>query len=231
MPPSLDLALTPSVPARRPTRTLLVFFCFFFCHVRTRVRLPLDTDRFCSLSWYDRQLVENSRTDGGGDEGAPEGGQEEEEGGEGEEGEEGLAGSGAGGVARTSSLSPPLGFGARARPADASVMATLKARGDLGWWCRQVYFPCFEARTFGASAAGLLRDRRPRAACLFVQWPKECVRRPLSSRYVFCCPPPPTSLPVGRVFWFPLSLPPQAKALDSFCSSLLRPPSCPLVHP
>lgn len=90
-----------------------------------------DDDRFCSLSWYDRQLVENSRSgDGAG--GPSTGGEEEEEGGE------ELAAVG------TSSLSPPVrvygsdggvdvGFGVRARPAQASVMATLKARSELKW--------------------------------------------------------------------------------------------------
>lgn len=82
-------------------------------------------DRFCSLSWYDRQLIENSKSDGG-DEGSLTSCAE------GEDVEEEVAGASALGA---SSLSPPLrlygsggvGFGVRARPAQASVMATLKA--------------------------------------------------------------------------------------------------------
>lgn len=82
-------------------------------------------DRFCSLSWYDRQLVENSTSgDEGGD---PLAGGEEEE-----QGEEKLAEAAAvGGWSQSQPLrlysSDGVGFGVRARPAQASVMATLKA--------------------------------------------------------------------------------------------------------
>ncbi|CBJ27220.1 Zinc finger FYVE domain-containing protein [Ectocarpus siliculosus] len=98
--------------------------------------------RFCSLSWYDRQLVENSRS---GDtlEGPLKRDEEQEKG----EKQGVVEGSDSGDPI----LSPSarlhgdsgggdggFGFGVRARPADASVMATLK---DLDPW---VTAPIFE---------------------------------------------------------------------------------------
>lgn len=89
----------------------------------------LNANRFCSLSWYDRQLIENSR--GGGDEkeGPP------KSGGAGDSGEK--DGPVEDALADASPLSPPArlhcsdgGFGARARPVEASVLATLKVRAD-----------------------------------------------------------------------------------------------------
>lgn len=92
--------------------------------------------RFCSLSWYDRQLVENSRSganDGGSTKGDD---QEEEEGGE-TLGEDDAAAADA--MSLSSSTRPHgsdagfgVGFGVRARPAEASVMATLKVRVESG---------------------------------------------------------------------------------------------------
>lgn len=92
-------------------------------------------DRFCSLSWYDRQLVENSRS------GAKDGGSAKGDGEEEEEGGEALGAGDAGATDTTSLFSSPrphgsdagfgVGFGVRARPAEASVMATLKARGEM----------------------------------------------------------------------------------------------------
>lgn len=84
-------------------------------------------NRFCSLSWYDRQLIDNSR--GGGDE--KEASPTSDEAGEAGEKE----GPPEAAVDGASTLSPPArlhssdgGFGVRARPADASVLATLKVR-------------------------------------------------------------------------------------------------------
>ncbi|CAM9427949.1 unnamed protein product, partial [Hapterophycus canaliculatus] len=86
--------------------------------------------RFCSLSWYDRQLIENSRGDGKKAEGPSTSDVA------GEEGEK--EGPTEAAVASASTISPPParlhcsdgGFGVRARPAEASVLATLKARGS-----------------------------------------------------------------------------------------------------
>eukprot|EP00752_Nemacystus_decipiens_P001837 g1772.t1 len=98
--------------------------------------------RFCSLSWYDRQLVENSRSDAK-DDGSTKGDEEEEDEGGRTHGE-GDAGA-ADATGRSSSPRPHgsdagvgVGFGVRRRPAEASVMATLK---DLDPW---VTAPLFE---------------------------------------------------------------------------------------
>lgn len=113
-------------------------------------------NRFCSLSWYDRQLVENSRS-------APKIGlNASKDSGDGEqsllavsqggdavgtgEASAGWKESGAGSAGAESGdsggSSPPaglcgvdgggfgVGFGSRARPGEASVMATLKARSE-----------------------------------------------------------------------------------------------------
>lgn len=124
------------VPPRLSLRTLLIRQYPPFCrNCVTPSSFPHTRhDRFCSLSWYDRQLVENSRS-GAKDEGSMR--DDEERGGE--EGEGALV-EGDAGAADTASLSSSprphgseasvgAGFGIRARPAEASVMATLKARG------------------------------------------------------------------------------------------------------
>eukprot|EP00903_Cladosiphon_okamuranus_P008039 g7754.t1 len=98
--------------------------------------------RFCSLSWYDRQLVEHSRSCAK-DEGST--GDDEEGGSEGE----GAVVDGDPGATDAASLSSSprphgsdagvgVGFGIKTRPAEASVMATLK---DLDPW---VTAPIFE---------------------------------------------------------------------------------------
>lgn len=113
------------------------YFMYAFCRNCTTPYSFSHTrhGRFCSLSWYDRQLVENSRT-GDDNEGSPKDGEEEEEG-----GQEALGEGDAGAAGTTSLSSSPrphgsdagvgVGFGARARPAEASVMATLKASGEM----------------------------------------------------------------------------------------------------
>lgn len=106
-------------------------------HIGTLLFLTIahPHDRFCSLSWYDRQLVENSRSGyKNGNSTNDDDGEEEEE------GEGALVEGDAGAVDTTSLSSSPrphgsdvgvgVGFGSRARPAEASVMATLKARGE-----------------------------------------------------------------------------------------------------
>lgn len=137
---------------REPHGILLVVMSTYVAFVLPRCQLPMRPqtcclhpsppsafdlahawrDRFCSLSWYDRQLVENSRS---GDtlEGPLKRDEEQEKG----EKQEVVEGSDSGDPI----LSPSarvhgdsgggdggFGFGVRARPADASVMATLKAR-------------------------------------------------------------------------------------------------------
>lgn len=120
-----------------PRRLRVVFF-----------PLPPARNRFCSLSWYDRQLVENSRSaDKKGDPSKADEvligeGEEEEELAESNSGEVVVAGKASTGSGESGGASPPtrlcgsdggfgVGFGGRARSGEASVMATLKARKGL----------------------------------------------------------------------------------------------------
>ncbi|CAM9679024.1 unnamed protein product [Scytosiphon promiscuus] len=116
--------------------------------------------RFCSLSWYDRQLIENSRGGGDDKEGSPTDDVAGQSGGR--EGPVEAA------VEGTSALSPPArlhcsdgGFGVRPRPVEASVLATLKARGndilgDLDPWVTAPIFEdeCNSMDPIGAMVAG-----------------------------------------------------------------------------
>ncbi|CAM9302396.1 unnamed protein product [Pylaiella littoralis] len=134
--------------------------------------------RFCSLSWYDRQLIENSKSDGG-DEGPLTSCAE------GEDVEEEVAGASALGA---SSLSPPLrlygsggvGFGVRARPAQACVMATLK---ELDPW---VTAPLFEDECNSMDPISAMVSGRP---------PFPVVGVDSSGTGLMDCPSPPSGRP------------------------------------